>query len=241
MSRRTLFALGILLGTSSVAEAHFILNTPASATQQDEFGTPQKSAPCGLSDTAGVPDESVPTGMVTMVRTGATLTISVRETIFHPGHFRVALARDRASLPADPPVAPGSTSPCGSTTINPAPTLPVLADGQLVHTSGLGNRDVTFDVQLPAGMTCNNCVLQVTQFMSNHALNNPGGCFYHHCATITIADDAPAPDAGTDPGGGDVEGGCCGTTRSAPASAALAALVLLFVAARRRRGSARLT
>jgi hypothetical protein len=236
MPRRSSFAVAVavVLGSASAADAHFLLNAPASATEQDEFGTPQKSAPCGLSDTAGVADESVPTGMITTVRTGSVLTVSIRETIFHPGHFRVALAQDRAGLPADPTVTPGSTSPCGSVMINPAPTLPVLADGQLVHTSALGNRDVTFDVQLPPGMTCTNCVLQVEQFMSNHPLNNPGGCFYHHCATITIADDAPAPDAGTDPGGGDDSGGCCGTSRTAPASAALAALVLLLIVARRR-------
>jgi MYXO-CTERM domain-containing protein len=236
MPRRSLFAVAFVLGSASAADAHFLLNAPASATQQDEFGTPQKSAPCGLSDTAGVPDESVPTNAITTVRTGSVLTVSIRETIYHPGHFRVALAQDRAGLPADPAVSPGSTSPCGSTMINPAPTLPLLADGQLVHTSALGNRDVTFDVQLPPGMTCTNCVLQVTQFMSNHALNNPGGCFYHHCATITIADDAPAPDAGTDPGpDGDDSGGCCSSSRTAPTSAALAALTLFLVAARRRK------
>jgi hypothetical protein len=233
MLRRSSYAAVFLLASASAAHAHFLLNAPASATEQDEFGTPQKSAPCGLSDTAGVPDESVPTGMITTVRTGSVLTVSIRETIFHPGHFRVALAQDRAGLPADPTVTPGSTSPCGSVMIDPAPVLPVLADGQLVHTSALGNREVTFDVQLPPGMTCTNCVLQVTQFMSNHPLNNPGGCFYHHCAAITIADDATAPDAGTGPGGSD--GGCCGAGASPSKAAALATFVLLLVARRRQK------
>ncbi|MBZ0234114.1 MAG: lytic polysaccharide monooxygenase [Deltaproteobacteria bacterium] len=216
------FLLGVAFVGAPAARAHFVLNAPASLSQQDEFGSPQKSAPCGLSDSPGVVDESTPTGVVTTVQSGSTLTISIRETIFHPGHYRVALAQDLASLPADPPVTPGSTA-CGSTVIDSAPALPVLADGQLVHTTSLGNRDMTFDVQLPAGMTCTICVLQVTQFMSNHALNNPGGCFYHHCATITIASDVPPLDAGTDPGDPDApDGGCCGATASPHGSAARA-------------------
>lgn len=245
MVRRCLLALTFLLVVAPAADAHFLLNAPASATQQDEFGSPQKSAPCGLSDRAGVPDESTPTGTVTTVRTGTMLTIRIRETIYHPGHYRVALAQTPAALPADPAVTPGST-PCGSTTIDATPDFPVLADGRLVHTSPFGNSERTFDVQLPAGMTCTNCVLQVTQFMSNHDLNNPGGCFYHHCATITIADDAPAVDAGTNPGdgdggtdsGNDDGGGCCGTSAS-PSLAAALALLVLGVTARRRCREAR--
>ncbi|HUQ06401.1 MAG TPA: SCE4755 family polysaccharide monooxygenase-like protein [Kofleriaceae bacterium] len=236
MIRRSIVLL--IAGVPTVAHAHFVLNAPGSATQQDEFGSPQKSAPCGLTDRAGVPDDSTPSGVVTTVRTGSTLTISIRETIFHPGHFRVALAPTMAGLPADPAVTPGSTA-CGATTIDATPDFPVLADGQLVHTSGFGNRDMTFDVPLPAGMTCTNCVLQVTQFMSNHALNNPGGCFYHHCATVTISDDAPLPDAGTGGGGdgdggtgggGDDGGGCCGTAGNPAVGAGLALLVLALVA-----------
>ncbi len=222
----------LALVVPSTADAHFILSSPASVSQQDEFGSPQKSAPCGNTDTAGVPDEATPTNQITTVPTGSMLTISIRETIFHPGHYRVALAQDRASLPADPAVTAGSTA-CGSTQIAANPTLPVLGDGLLRHTSSLGNTMQTMQVQLPAGMTCTSCVLQVTQFMSNHALNNPGGCYYHHCATLTIADNAPAPDAGT--GTEDPAGGCCNTGPATPHLAALAGLVLGVLGLRRRR------
>jgi hypothetical protein len=67
------------------------------------------------------------------------------------------------------------------------PVFPVLADGVLVHTAPFSGPQ-SFDVQLPAGMTCDHCTLQIIQFMSNHVLNNPGGCFYHHCATVNIQD-----------------------------------------------------
>src|SRR5262249_21201381 len=57
-------------------------------------------------------------------------------------------------------------------------------------------------VKLPDGMLCTNCVLQVEQFMSNHGKNNPGGCFYHHCAIVNITADGPQ-DAGVAMGGDD--------------------------------------
>jgi MYXO-CTERM domain-containing protein len=241
MSRTALaWSIPLLLASTSVADAHFILMSPASRTEQDFVGSPQKSAPCGLTDSAGDPDESTPTGDITTVQTGSTLTITIKEAIFHPGHYRVALAADPASLPADPPVTPGDTA-CGSTTIAANPSLPVLADGLLLHTSNPGGVIQTMQVQLPAGMTCTNCVLQVTQFMSDHPLNNPGGCFYHHCAALTIADDAPPPvDAGDVPADpeGDDPGGCCqsagGGAASLPAALALAALVGVVLLRRRR-------
>jgi hypothetical protein len=233
MLRRSGLAVALVLVLAPAADAHFLLNAPASMSEQDSFGAPQKSAPCGLSDRPGVADESVPTGIVTTVQAGTTLTIRIRETIFPPGHYRVALAPTQSMLPADPPVTPGST-PCGSTTIDPAPTLPVLADGQLVHTTSPGNREQTIDVQIPAGMTCTSCVLQVTQFMSNHDINNPGGCYYHHCAIVNITADPPTPDAGTGPGDPDDGGGCCGTSANPALAAGLAALVLATLSRRRR-------
>lgn len=236
MIRATLsWSVLFVLGLCSVAEAHFVLMSPASGTEQDALGGPQKSAPCGLTDSAGNPDESTPTGAVTMVQTGSTLTITIKETIFHPGHYRVALAQDVASLPADPLVTAGATA-CGSTPIAPNPTLPLLADGLLLHTSNPGGIVQTMEVQLPAGFTCTNCVLQVVQFMSNHALNNPGGCYYHHCATLTIADDAvPLVDAGNVPGELGDDGGCCSADGAPPYPAGFAAVVLGALLLRRRR------
>jgi hypothetical protein len=44
----------------------------------------------------------------------------------------------------------------------------------------------SFEVTLPSNVTCTKCTLQIVEFMSDHGLNNPGGCFYHHCADISI-------------------------------------------------------
>ncbi|MBA3502816.1 MAG: lytic polysaccharide monooxygenase [Myxococcota bacterium] len=231
-------AIGLVLVSSS-AYAHFKLNAPASMTVQDQYGSPQKSAPCGLSDTSATADNSTKTNAVTTVQTGSMLQVKINETIYHPGHYRVAIAQTMAGLPADPPVTAGGGDPCDSTVINPNPTMPVLADGLLVHTSALSGEQ-TMNVQLPAGFTCTNCVVQVIQYMGNHGINNPGGCFYHHCATVTIADNVPTVDGpplgGPDAagGGGGGGGGGCSTTGGAASLAGLFFMALL-VGTRRAR------
>ncbi|HWU90610.1 MAG TPA: SCE4755 family polysaccharide monooxygenase-like protein, partial [Kofleriaceae bacterium] len=231
MSRTSTLATCVaVLGLAATAEAHFKLNDPAALSQQSSLGDPQKSGPCGQADPG---NPLVPTNMVTAVQSGTMLTISINETVFHPGHYRVALAQDMNSLPADPPVTAGSTA-CGSTVIDPNPTMPLLGDGLLQHTTSFGNAPKTMQVPIPAGLTCTNCVLQVTQFMSNHGLNNPGGCFYHHCATVSISPDAPPPtgDAGTtEPGTGT---GCCSASPDAALTGLLGSLAVGLLALRRR-------
>jgi len=212
------------LGLAATAEAHFKLVTPAAYSQQSSYGDPQKSAPCGQADPG---NPAVPTNTVTAVQSGAMLTITINETIPHPGHYRVAVAQNMAELPADPPVTAGSTA-CGSTVIDPSPTLPLLGDGLLVHTQAFSNPMQTMQVPIPAGMTCTGCVLQVVEFMSNHGLNNPGGCFYHHCATVNISPDAPPP-------GDDAGGGGCSAGRGSAVMGGLGGLVAGLALRRRRR------
>jgi hypothetical protein len=249
MHRRSIAVVtGAALATllAPPAHAHFKLNAPPAYSQQNGLGDPQKSAPCGQADPG---NPVVPTNAVTTVVAGTTLQVKLSETIFHPGHYRVTIAKDLASLPADPPVVKGSTD-CGSTEIVASPTLPILVDGALVHDKALSGEQ-TIDVPIPADMTCENCTLQVVQFMSNHGLNNPGGCFYHHCATVNVV-AAGTPDAGpsTQPsvdagdgepveGEGEGEGCACrvGPGRQAGTGGLVAggALVALVAGLRRRR------
>jgi hypothetical protein len=73
-------------------------------------------------------------------------------------------------------------------------------------------------VQLPAGFTCTNCVLQITEFMSAH----DAPCYYHHCAIVTISDDPSNPPIGGDSATAmSDDGGCCSTSRGSGASALL--------------------
>ncbi|UJR82943.1 SCE4755 family polysaccharide monooxygenase-like protein [Sandaracinus amylolyticus] len=172
-----LACIGLVALAPREVGAHFFLEEPSSWRDQNALGDPQKTGPCGNEGSAAE------TGAVTAYRTGETITITLRETIFHPGHFRVALAvDDRSELPAPPPVTPGSTD-CGTVPIMDPPVFPVLADGVLPHTSALSGEQ-TIEVTLPAGVTCDHCTLQIMQWMSNHG----APCFYYHCADISITD-----------------------------------------------------
>src|SRR5690606_29571650 len=92
-------ALALSVGAAG-AQAHFYLEAPASWIEQDEMGDPQKIAPCGGTNADG----GTRTGAVTEVTGGSMLRLAVRDTVFHPGHYRVALARRINLLPADPEV-----------------------------------------------------------------------------------------------------------------------------------------
>src|SRR5690349_20160465 len=118
--------------SAPAANAHFKLNSPGSMSVQGSLGDPQMSSPCGFD--SGSLEE---TNVVTDVMTGSTLSISLTETIGHPGHFRVALAVNEGALPADPPITPVGNDECGSTVIDENPVLPVLGDGLLAHNSML--------------------------------------------------------------------------------------------------------
>ncbi|HWA77351.1 MAG TPA: SCE4755 family polysaccharide monooxygenase-like protein [Polyangiaceae bacterium] len=166
-----------------LARAHFHLDAPPSWANQNTTGDPQKSGPCGETNMPNM-TQAVATNIVTPFQPGQTITVTIKETVPHPGHYRVALAQDRSMLPADPPVTAGDTA-CGSTVIDSTPEFPVLVDGALVHTGTLSGAQ-NIQVTLPTNITCTKCTLQVIEFMSNHGLNNPGGCFYHHCADISI-------------------------------------------------------
>jgi hypothetical protein len=68
---------------------------------------------------------------------------------------------------------------------------PVLADGLFAHTE----RSIGFfeaDVNIP-NVTCRNCVIQVIQFMAEHAKNADGDYSYHHCANVNITADSSKP------------------------------------------------
>ncbi|HEY0134005.1 MAG TPA: SCE4755 family polysaccharide monooxygenase-like protein [Nannocystis sp.] len=207
--RGSCLVLGITLGclAATTAQAHFVLQSPAALSEQNVLGDPQKAPPCGDDGSA------VATGMVTSYKAGDVITITIDETIFHPGHYRVALAmNDISELPEPPPVTPADTD-CGSAPIANPPVFPVLADGIFLHDQPFDGPQ-SFDITIPANVSCDNCTLQVIQFMSKHGLNNPGGCYYHHCANIAV-------EGGAGSTGGDESGGDNTTSTSTTATTAM--------------------
>jgi hypothetical protein len=186
-----LLALGAMAIAMPYAGAHFRLLEPQGWLVENNLGDPQKMGPCGGTST----DAGMPTNAVARLKGGQMLHIKVQETIFHPGHYRVALAvNSRDELPPDPDVKTRDTDKgpwSVSSPIASQPNIPVLADGLFVHTTRQTSPFET-DVQLP-NISCDKCTLQIIEFMAEHGYNKPGGYFYHHCAVLQITADPAKP------------------------------------------------
>ena len=185
------FAFALAALPTVVLNAHFKLIEPASWIVESERGDPQKAAPCGADDKAEMRKA------VTPVKGGSLLHLRVLETIYHPGHYRVALAvSSREELPADPMTFERTTDKGPRSVwgvIQSPPQQPVLADGLFPHyTRPASPQTYETDVRLP-NLTCAKCTLQVIQFMAEHGYNQPGGYSYHHCAELQITADPEKP------------------------------------------------
>ena len=71
--------------------------------------------------------------------------------------------------------------------------LKQLRNGLFVHTArpAAGSFFET-DIKLP-NINCDNCTLQVLQFMEEHGLNKEGEFSYHHCADLKITANPALP------------------------------------------------
>lgn len=175
---------------ASLADAHFQLIEPASWIVEDERGDPQKIAPCGGT----LADGGTRTGDVTDVTGGQMLRLAINETIYHPGHYRVSLAKRINWLPADTPAKIKDTDSgprSASFPIDENPQPPVLVDG-LWENYERRTGPLETEVRIP-NIDCQNCFLQVVQFMVDHPGFAEGGFTYHHCAVINITPDESLP------------------------------------------------
>jgi len=186
--------LAVLLLTTlfaPVAGAHFKLLEPQSWLIESDRGDPQKMAPCGGTSA----DAGKPSNIVGKVLGGSKLHIKVQETIFHPGHYRVALAvSSRAELPKDPEVTTrqGARGPQSVSAVIQNPVRPpVLADGLWAHTTASA-APFEADIEIP-NINCAKCTLQIIEFMAEHGLNADGDYSYHHCADMQITADPAKP------------------------------------------------
>ncbi|MYH30024.1 MAG: hypothetical protein F4137_14485 [Acidobacteria bacterium] len=200
-----LFAAAVALAMLPVdTQAHFQLVEPAPWINLDRLGNPQKVGPCGGNPTGD--NDAILSGIVTEVTGGSKLHLKIQETIFHSGHYRVALSvNSRNELPADPTAVEkwtdrGLYSVWG--VIQSPPQIPVIADGLFPHYP-VGDQRASFrpetpmdpweaDIAIP-NINCEKCTLQVIQFMADHVYNTPGGYSYHHCADLKITADPSKP------------------------------------------------
>lgn len=182
-------ALGLM---AVAAHAHFKLLEPASWIEEDERGDPQKLAPCGGT----IADAGTRTGTVTEIQGGTALKIVVEETVYHPGHFRIALARRPNWLPDDPVVTTKETERgrrSESAVIESSPGAPILVDGLWEHHERFTGMRET-EIEIP-NIDCEGCILQVIQFMAEHPGVREGDFSYHHCAVLNITADPAKPAA----------------------------------------------
>ena len=183
----------MLLGAQAAGDAHFKLLEPASWLVASDRGDPQKAAPCGGDNK----DQGTPSNIVGKAVGGQKVHIRVLETVYHPGHYRVALAvNSRDELPPDPVTTTRETEKGPRSiwaVIQSPPQKPVLADGLFPHyTKPSGPMTWETDVELP-NISCKKCTLQIVQWMAEHGYNNPGGYTYHHCADLEITADSSKP------------------------------------------------
>ena len=173
------------------ADAHFTLVEPPSWLMENRLGDPQKAGPCGGTSA----DPGTPTMTVTPVMGGSKLHVKVQETVFHPGHYRIALAmRSRAELPPDPDVVTRDTEKGAwsvSAAIQKPERPPVIVDGLWAHTER-PTAPFETDIDVP-NINCEKCTLQIIQFMAEHGRNRDGDFSYHHCADLTITVDRSKP------------------------------------------------
>jgi cytochrome c553 len=224
--RLALLTVAVVLTVSRATSAHFLLVSPESWAEQDGIGNPQKTGACGEQD-PGV--AAVATGAVTAFRPGQVITVTVDETVFHPGHYRASLsATGRAGLPPMPETEwPGT---CSGLEIQNPPIFPVLADGMLVHTEPF-EAPQSFQVTLPSDVTCERCTLQVLEFMQSD-VGASDNCFYRHCADISISSDVE-PTGGAEPA--TASAGCSFRAPRRPTPSVIVTALFSLVALWRRR------
>ena len=193
------FALAATAAIAPFAWAHFKLLEPASWIEEDANGDPQKLGPCGGTSANAAKGKAAnpgtPTNMVTKVQGGQKLHIKLQETVFHPGHYRIALAvNSRAELPPDPEVVTRDS--------DKGPVVRFRAHRENAETSGAGGRVVRSHLEAGRSVGDRRHAAQ-HQLREVHAADHPvhgrarpelGWRFsYHHCADLQITADPAKP------------------------------------------------
>ena len=185
--------IAMVVAAPMIGDAHFKLLEPASWIVSNDRGDPQKAGPCG----GDAKEAGTPTNVVGKATGGQTVHVKVLETVYHPGHYRVALAvNSRDELPPDPVTTTRDTEKGPQSVwavIQSPPQKPVLVDGLFPHyTRPAQPQTWEADVALP-NISCAKCTLQIVQWMAAHGVNKPGEFTYHHCADLQITADPAKP------------------------------------------------
>jgi hypothetical protein len=175
-TRHRLSALiGLLMGTSTVvAAAHVRLEFPIPRYPIPalEDGSNLKQAPCGTAGDHRTTDPS----RVSTFRPGEAITVRFKETIDHPGHYRIAFDDDGQDA---------FVEPASFTDIQAAPSCPFCRRNRRQS-----RRRIQVNITLP-NVECTNCTLQLIQVMTDkppYVVNTDD--VYHQCADIVLSSGA---------------------------------------------------
>lgn len=201
--------LAVVLTTP--AHAHLDLTDPPPRLGGEEGGSELKTGPCGQRSNGR-------TSTVTVFEPGETITVAWDEYINHPSYYRIAFDVDgdddfpiRADM--DDVVRDGD---------DPASVYPI-GDVVLMYVSEPPDLpEYSVEVTLP-NVECENCTLQVLQFMYDKLGDGRDNEYYFQCADIALraggGSDAGSVDSGTpgvDSGTPPVDSGSPGTDSGTP-------------------------
>jgi hypothetical protein len=179
----TLFGL---LTCAHQASAHIELTYPPARFEYTDTG--QKTRPCG---------SGTPTGAVTELAPGQSVTVTWNETVDHPGHFRISFDPDGGD--------DGLVDPAGYDDSYSADT--VLVD----DIEDTGGSTFSQEITLP-NVTCERCTLQLIQVMTDKPPWGPSGGndIYYWCADVSLVDGGGSGGASAGSGGAGTGGGSAG-------------------------------
>jgi hypothetical protein len=199
-----------VLAIAHPAAAHISLEE--GGTHKSRYGDGElKAGPCGKA--GGTRGTNVYT-----YSSGQKITVTVVETIPHPGYFRFAFDNDGDDAFIEPasikPIDPSRKCPndptdrCGVSDFYNSPAVLPGMDNLNPHlTAAFGTR-YTWEVSLP-DVECNNCTLQLIQIMEDDLTHGPYdptpgvgvADIYHQCIDIVLKRSADAGTGGTNDAG----------------------------------------
>jgi len=197
----------LLAGTT--ASAHVDLVAPPPRLQGEAGGSQLKTKPCGQTTDKRTTDK------ITTFTPGQKVDIKIKEYVNHPGYFAVAFDPDgddsfpfpRANM--DKVVAatddPKAMFPISDTVLG----LRTDKEKDCYTEAADNSHECTIPITIP-NVNCDNCTLQVTQFMYDKLGDNNDNEYYYQCADIKIQGAIGGSGSGG-AGGSSSSGGAAGS------------------------------
>lgn len=207
MHKTSSFGFGLVaLLLAAPVSAHIDLISPPARLKGQDGNSQLKTKPCGQTTNKRTTDK------VTTFAPGQKVDVKIKEYINHPGYFAVAFDPDGDDdfiFPRENPdkVVAASDDP---KTLFPVDGMKVLGlrtdKDKDCYTEDASSHECTISITLP-NMTCDNCTLQVTQFMYDKLGDNQDDEYYYQCADIKIVGSGTGGSGAGGGSGGAAAGG----------------------------------